>query len=912
MNTGSATPTGPLRQDGAAPATTRLSGAQRKAIVAGTIGNTVEWVDWALYSIFAKIIADEFFPKGDGAVALLSTLAVFAVGFVMRPVGAAVLGAYADRHGRKKGMTLTVGLMAAAGFVIAITPSYETIGVVSPLLLLVARLVQGFSAGGEFGSSSAFLVESAARGRRAFAGSWQQVSVAGGVLVASLLGTLATSALSEDALHSWGWRVAFILGGLLGLVGLWLRVSVADTDSFAQVRGSGRTRANPVKAMFVEHPGAALRVAGITVAGTLTYYIWVNYLPTYANLTTGIPLKTALLSQTLCLVVFVIALPLVGVVSDRLGRKPTMAGFAGGFVVLAWPLRVAHLHSWGPAVASDNVEGYLWAKAGFGAMLAATALADAPMADLIDRHRPAMAALTGEIFAVSDRLGVTLEAFDAFEPHPFRRGADPAAQDAAFDRLTAWLRTQTKDRSGIWRDLAVRHRPVEAPTHYTEVFDHAAREGLPTPLLHTVVTGLRQLEGAAQNMSESRLDELDRLAQPPAPSLPLPLGAEQADAVRQWLDAHREDMVADLAAYTSQGSASDDLDALDSCLGWLRDWLDRRLGAPDAEETLAREEAGDILVRRYSARGTTAQDHRPVLLLGHYDTVWPTGTLDTWPFRREGDHITGPGVFDMKAGLVQAVWALRALDALDLPRPACTVMLNGDEETGSLASRDAIVEEARDSRLAMVFEAAADGAIKTARKGVGLFTVTVTGVEAHAGLDPTAGASAVDELAHQILRLTGPARPGRGHLAERGCGGGRHPQQRHGGARRRPHRHPRRHRRRTKTPRRRPGRSASRRPTPCGGHRWLEPPGVRTHGRRGRRTRRPGTPVRRAARHDLPEASVGGASNATSSWPRALRSWTVSARWARAHTPRSENTSVQGMVTRAALAATILAALARE
>lgn len=198
--------------------------------------------------------------------------------------------------------------------------------------------MQGFSAGGEFGSSSAFLVESAARGRRAFAGSWQQVSVAGGVLVASLLGTLATSTLSDDALHSWGWRVAFILGGLLGLVGLWLRISVADTDSFAQVQDAGRTRANPVKAMFVEHPAAALRVAGITVAGTLTYYIWVNYLPTYANLTTGIPLKTALLSQTLCLVVFVIALPLMGVVSDRVGRKPTMAAFAGGFTVLAWPL----------------------------------------------------------------------------------------------------------------------------------------------------------------------------------------------------------------------------------------------------------------------------------------------------------------------------------------------------------------------------------------------------------------------------------------------------------------------------------------------------------------------------------------------------------------------------------------------
>ncbi|MFF5566991.1 MFS transporter [Streptomyces sp. NPDC012623] len=322
----------------AATAAHRLSGKQRKAIIAGTIGNTVEWVDWALYSIFVKIIADEFFPRGDGAVALLSTLAVFAVGFVMRPVGAAVLGVYADRHGRKKGLTLTVGLMAGAAFVIALTPSYSSIGVISPLILLLARLIQGFSAGGEFGSSSAFLVESAARGRRAFAGSWQQVSVAGGVLIASLLGTVATSALSEEALHSWGWRVAFVLGGLLGLIGLWLRVSVEDTESFTEARGTGRTRSNPLKAMFVEHPGAALRVAGITIAGTLTYYIWVNYLPTYANLTTGIPLKTALLSQTLCLVVFVVALPFVGLLSDRIGRKPTMAAFAGGFVVLAWPL----------------------------------------------------------------------------------------------------------------------------------------------------------------------------------------------------------------------------------------------------------------------------------------------------------------------------------------------------------------------------------------------------------------------------------------------------------------------------------------------------------------------------------------------------------------------------------------------
>ncbi|WP_435195006.1 MFS transporter [Streptomyces sp. NRRL F-5630] len=325
----------------AAPGTApspKFTPRQRKAIVAGSVGNTVEFVDWALYGIFVKIIADVFFPQAEGAVALLSTLAVFAVGFVMRPVGAAVLGAYADRHGRKKGLSLTIGLMAGAGFVIAITPGYETIGIAAPVILLLARLAQGFSAGGEFGSSSAFLVESAAPGRRAFAGSWQQVSVAGGVLIASLLGTAFTSLLSEDALRSWGWRAAFVIGALLGLVGLWLRVTVEDTESFHETKAGGQARKNPLKAMFVEHPAAALRVAGITIAGTLTYYIWVNYLPTYANLTTGIPLKQALLSQTLCLLIFIVLLPFAGLLSDKLGRKPTLAAFAGGFVLLSWPM----------------------------------------------------------------------------------------------------------------------------------------------------------------------------------------------------------------------------------------------------------------------------------------------------------------------------------------------------------------------------------------------------------------------------------------------------------------------------------------------------------------------------------------------------------------------------------------------
>ncbi|MEU6133122.1 M20 family metallopeptidase [Saccharopolyspora sp. NPDC047091] len=220
-------------------------------------------------------------------------------------------------------------------------------------------------------------------------------------------------------------------------------------------------------------------------------------------------------------------------------------------------------------------------------------------------------------------------------------------------------------------------------------------------------------------------------------------------AVAAWLAAHRDEMVADLAEYVGHESSSDDLAALDTCLHWVRDWLDRRLGPSTSDEWLPRETTGDVLVRHYAGTGA------PVLLLAHYDTVWPTGTLADWPFQVDGDRMTGPGVFDMKAGLVQAVWAVRALDELGLPRPAFTLVLNGDEETGSLASSEVIVAEAERARPALVFEASADGALKTARKGVGLFTVTATGEEAHAGLDPTAGASAIQELAHQVLHLHG-------------------------------------------------------------------------------------------------------------------------------------------------------------
>ena len=220
--------------------------------------------------------------------------------------------------------------------------------------------------------------------------------------------------------------------------------------------------------------------------------------------------------------------------------------------------------------------------------------------------------------------------------------------------------------------------------------------------------------------------------------------------LRDWIAAQQDDMLADLGRYVGIETPSDDKPSLDAGLSWLHDWLRDRLGEPARTRYTDGGPYGDIRVYDYPGAGD-----EPVLLLCHYDTVWPLGTLAARPFMVEGDRITGPGVFDMKAGLVQAVWALRALDAVGLPAPPVRLLLSGDEEIGSPASRPVIEAEARGTRAAFVFEASADGAVKTARKGVGLFQVSATGVESHAGLDPRAGASAIDEIARVVLTLHG-------------------------------------------------------------------------------------------------------------------------------------------------------------
>jgi glutamate carboxypeptidase len=231
----------------------------------------------------------------------------------------------------------------------------------------------------------------------------------------------------------------------------------------------------------------------------------------------------------------------------------------------------------------------------------------------------------------------------------------------------------------------------------------------------------------------------------PAPSA---LDGLDVPALHRWLVGHREALLGDLVGYAGRETPSDDPALLAAGLRYVQNWVTERLGEPDSRTLHASPDHGDVLVLEYAGTGAGL-----LTLLAHYDTVWPAGTLAEWPVRVDDDIVTGPGVFDMKAGLVQAVWAVLALRRAGLPLPRLRLLLNGDEEVGSPFSRPLIERACADAAAVLVFEASADGAVKTARKGVGLFEVHVRGVESHAGLDPAAGASAIDEIARVVSVL---------------------------------------------------------------------------------------------------------------------------------------------------------------
>ncbi len=311
---------------------------QRKAVLAAGIGNVMEWYDWGVYGFFAPIFAIHFFPASDPIVALLLTLATFAIGFFMRPIGGAILGPFGDRAGRRNAMAVQILIMAVASLVISALPGYHTIGLLAPILLLLARLAQGFSTGGEFGASSAFLVEYAPKRRRGLIGSLQQVSVGLGTLCASAVASLVMTSLGHNALYNWGWRIPFWIGAVVGFFGLYLRLSVNETPAFTKVELEQKVSSRPLWDAIYKHPRDFMRVFGITIAGTLTYYMWVLFLPTYVANTTNMSLSSVTLVNTICLVIFIGVIPLSAALSDKIGRRPLLLMFAGGFLMLSYPL----------------------------------------------------------------------------------------------------------------------------------------------------------------------------------------------------------------------------------------------------------------------------------------------------------------------------------------------------------------------------------------------------------------------------------------------------------------------------------------------------------------------------------------------------------------------------------------------
>ncbi|MET8508706.1 MFS transporter [Streptomyces sp. NPDC004787] len=325
------TPAGPPAPAGPPPTTRPL-----RQLLAASVGNAVEWYDWYAYTFLAAYIARQVFPPGTGnsLVPLLSTFAVFAVGFFMRPVGGLLMGAVADRRGRRTALTVTILLMGASSLLVGITPTYATAGVLAPVVLVTARLLQGLSVGGEFAASTTFLVESAGPGRRGLFSSFQYVSTSIGQLAASGVAALLVANLSGPAMDGWGWRLPFLLGAVLSLAGFWIRRGAEETRA---ERPAGERRPGLLDAIR-HHPRASLLIGGITAGGTLAYYTWTSYLPTYAELNTGIAKEDALLAGTLSLAFFTLLQPLGGLLSDRFGRKPSLLFFGLGFAVLVVPL----------------------------------------------------------------------------------------------------------------------------------------------------------------------------------------------------------------------------------------------------------------------------------------------------------------------------------------------------------------------------------------------------------------------------------------------------------------------------------------------------------------------------------------------------------------------------------------------
>lgn len=313
-------------------------------IFKGSLGNMIEWFDWYVYASFAIYFSTAFFPSENKTAELLSTAAVFAVGFLMRPIGSFVMGRFADRRGRRSALTLSVTIMAVGSLVIALTPTYHTIGLWSPGILVVTRLFQGLSLGGEYGTSATYLSEMASPKRRGFYSSFQYVTLISGQLLALLVQIILQNTLTNAQLYAFGWRIPFVIGAI-GAVGvLWLRLTMEESDQFTAMNASKQKKAGTLT-LLLQYPRQFFTVVGLTFGGTICFYAYTTYLQKFMINTTGLDPRVVSLINFAALLIMLILQPIFGHLSDKIGRKPLLIWFGVGGTLFTVPIFTALAHT---------------------------------------------------------------------------------------------------------------------------------------------------------------------------------------------------------------------------------------------------------------------------------------------------------------------------------------------------------------------------------------------------------------------------------------------------------------------------------------------------------------------------------------------------------------------------------------
>lgn len=317
---------------------------QFRSILGGSIGNLIEWYDWYAYSVFSLYFASAFFPKDNETAQLLNTAGIFAIGFLMRPIGGWLMGRYADRYGRKSALTFSVLLMSAGSLLIALVPGYDRIGLLAPLILVVARMIQGISIGGEYGTAATYLSEMAPRHLRGFYSSFQYVTTTMGQLVAlGILMILQRYVLTSEQLSEWGWRIPFGIGAILALSAIYLRRGLTETQSFAQETTQLEQRGS-LKELVKYAPELRL-VIGFTIGLTVSYYTFTTYMQKFLVNTAGFSKNDATMIMVVTLIVFMIAQPILGLLGDKIGRKRLMILYGILAVLTTYPILTLLSHT---------------------------------------------------------------------------------------------------------------------------------------------------------------------------------------------------------------------------------------------------------------------------------------------------------------------------------------------------------------------------------------------------------------------------------------------------------------------------------------------------------------------------------------------------------------------------------------